>query len=146
MRITETKLKRIIRKIIVENEMLDNQLQMAPPLRGSGALSPDQIFDVIKQRMRYANSEIVRGINQSVASSFLEMSKSRDPLVADLVQPFMEFVNFCNRYCDNVHCGPSKPSKGQNNWQQNETAMAEEGSKLGFSTSDCSVICVEVLG
>ena len=145
MQITETKLKRIIRKIILENEMLDDQLQMAPELEGSGMFSPDQIFNVIKRRMRYANSEIVREVNQSTASSFSEMSGSGDAYDSDLVQPFMEFVDFCNRYCQHVHCGPSRPPKGQNNWQQNETAMAKEGKQLGFSVADCTFICVELL-
>ena len=145
MRITESKLKRVIRKIILENEMLDDELQPAPPLRGKGRFSPDQIFNVVKKRMRFANTELLRKVNNSISSSFSEMSESTDSREAALVQPFMDFVIFCNRFCDNVHCGPSRPPKGQNNWQQNETVMAVEGKKLGFSVADCTFICVELM-
>ena len=141
MRITETKLKRIIRKIILENEMMDDQMQMPSIEMRSGSLSPHKIFDVIKKRMRYANSDIVRQVNESFTKDLSQM-QMEEP---HLVQPFMEFVSFCNRYCDDVHCGPQNPPQG-NNWQQNETMMAQEGSKLGFSIADCSVICVEILG
>ena len=125
---------------------LDTGRQVAKELKKNDYLvkitEPNfQLFDVIKKRMRYANSDIVRQVNGSYTKDLSQM-QMEEP---HLVQPFMEFVSFCNRYCDDVHCGPQNPPQG-NNWQQNEKMMAQEGSKLGFSIADCSVICVEILG
>lgn len=121
MRVTKSQLRKVIRSVILENEMSNMQ---SGSIRMS--IQPLEIYDIVKDNLRYsASTEILKQIT-SYGEEFETVSNEPE---------FMEFVEFCNEYYEKVYAG-----KGD--WRSREPEMQAKATSLNISISDCISILV----
>ena len=132
MRITELSLRNLIKKVLLENEMQDDMLHgshsnKTSVSRSRRTLDPKMIYDIVKKELRdTAHTPILEEIAKY--SDYFEEFENNDE--------FLEFVDFCSKYNDEVFAGSG-------DWLSKEQAMQREANSKNISITDCITILVE---
>lgn len=121
MRVTESQLRKIIRSVVLENDMMN--MQNVPAKMN---ISTEEIYELVDTHLKYtAATEVLKNITQH--------NDDHDMIINE--KGFIEFAKFCNEYNDEVFAGAS-------DWRSKEPEMQAKATALGISVSDVITILV----